>query len=206
MRRRPLLIRPRPALPKPPRLTSLQYAPRIGLANPQAPTTEIELYAGVDPSEVEAMGPGALLVLALPAWHGWLFNSVASHAEGRPVAPVSLRGPPLVHSLPPHIGEPAGCSPACPLAVVPRGLPLPCALPRPRAHTPPSLPLARGSHAVPPVMRHQLAVPGAQGGAAGAGGGAGVHAPQGAPPRPAAPGGAGARHAGPGQMPGRQGA
>lgn len=49
----------------------------------QAPTTAVEFYAGIDHSEVEAMGPGALLVLALPAWHGWLYTSVARRERAR---------------------------------------------------------------------------------------------------------------------------
>lgn len=33
-------------------------------------------FAGVDRAEVEALGPGTLLVLALPVWHGWFFTSL----------------------------------------------------------------------------------------------------------------------------------
>ena len=41
----------------------------------QAPTADLMLWAGVARAEVEALGPGALLVVALPTWNGHLFNS-----------------------------------------------------------------------------------------------------------------------------------
>lgn len=34
-------------------------------------------YAGVHRADVETLGPGALLVLALPVWHGWFYHSAA---------------------------------------------------------------------------------------------------------------------------------
>lgn len=42
-----------------------------------APTPEAMFFAGVHPSDAQALGPGALLVLAVPAWHGWLYASQA---------------------------------------------------------------------------------------------------------------------------------
>lgn len=48
----------------------------LGVLQPQAPTEQVMFFAGVDRAEVEALGSGALLVLALPVWNGWLYTSL----------------------------------------------------------------------------------------------------------------------------------
>jgi len=63
----------------PPSLPSLPSLPARLPALPslQRPNQEVCYFAGVHPDDVAAAGPGALLVLALPAWHGWLYTSQA---------------------------------------------------------------------------------------------------------------------------------
>ncbi|PSC75124.1 death-inducer obliterator 1 isoform X1 [Micractinium conductrix] len=67
------------------------------------PNDEINFHVGVHPADVEAAGPGALLVLALPAWHGWLYTSQARFNQGLPTAAVRMLGPPVLHSLSPPL-------------------------------------------------------------------------------------------------------
>lgn len=49
----------------------------------QKPNQEVNFFAGVLPDDVAAAGPGALLALALPAWHGWLYTAVERQALAR---------------------------------------------------------------------------------------------------------------------------
>jgi hypothetical protein len=41
----------------------------------QVPTPEALAIAGISQAEVGRLGPGTLLVLALPAWYGQLYSS-----------------------------------------------------------------------------------------------------------------------------------
>lgn len=72
-------------------------------------------FVGVDQAELAALGPGTLLVLALPAWYGRLYRSPA---KTQPDCCIRMLGPPLLHSLPPDLGEKC-CRPAIDVPCLP---------------------------------------------------------------------------------------
>ena len=49
----------------------------------QLPTEEAMQFAGVDRGQVAALGPDTLVVLALPAWHGFLYSTHARWVGGK---------------------------------------------------------------------------------------------------------------------------